>query len=159
GRRPRLSFVIVLVALATGASSLVVVPAAAHAAAARGADASAGPAAGVWLRPVDGAVARPFVEPPGPYGPGHPGVDLAVARSTPVRASGDGVVTFAGPVAGSLHVVVAHDGGLRTSYSFLASVAVHAGQNVRRGDVLGGAGGTGEEHDGSVLHFGLRVGD
>jgi hypothetical protein len=65
---------------------------------------------------------------------------------------------FAGSVAGSLHVVVAHDGGLRTSYSFLASVAVRRGQSVRRGTVVGTAGGGTGEHAG-VLHLGLRVGD
>jgi hypothetical protein len=112
-----------------------------------------------WLRPVDGAVVAPFREPTSVYGAGHRGADLAAASETPVRAANDGVVSFAGDVAGTLHVVVAHDGDLRTSYSFLASVAVRIGQVVARGDVLGATGGTGEAHDGAVLHFGLRVGD
>jgi hypothetical protein len=111
-----------------------------------------------WSRPVDGAVVAPFREPTSVYGAGHRGADLAAAPGTPVRAANDGVVTFAGDVAGTLHVVVAHDGDLRTSYSFLASVAVRAGQVVARGDVLGTTGGSGEAHDGAVLHFGLRVG-
>ena len=76
-----------------------------------------------------------------------------------VRAAGAGTVAFAGDVAGTLHVVVAHANGLRTSYSFLADVSVRAGQVVERGTVLGHAGGTGPEHDVGVLHFGLRVGD
>ena len=57
------------------------------------------------------------------------------APGTPVRAANAGEVTFAGNVAGSLHVVVAHAGGLRTSYSFLATIAVRRGQHVARGDV------------------------
>jgi hypothetical protein len=38
-------------------------------------------------------------------------------------------------------------------------VSVRAGQSVSRGDVLGTTGGTGPDHDGAVLHLGLRVGD
>ena len=112
-----------------------------------------------WLRPVDGRVVEPFRAPASAYGAGHRGADLAALPGAPVRAANDGVVTFAGDVAGTLHVVIAHDGGLRTSYSFLASVAVHAGQTLSRGDVVGTTGGTGEDHDGTVLHFGLHVGD
>lgn len=116
-----------------------------------------------WLRPVDGAVVHPFEEPASVYGAGHRGADLAAAPGTPVRAANDGVVSFAGDVAGTLHVTVAHPGGLRTSYSFLSSVAVHTGQAVARGDVVGTSGGATSpadgDHDGTVLHLGLRVGD
>ncbi len=114
-----------------------------------------------WMFPVEGAVVRPFVEPAGPYGPGHRGVDLAAATGTAVHAANDGAVTFAGQVAGRLHVVVLHANGIRTSYSFLSSVSVVAGAQVHRGDVLGAAGGVDADsgHDGSVLHFGVRVGD
>ena len=58
-----------------------------------------------------------------------------------MRAANAGEVTFAGSVAGSLHVVVAHGGGLRTSSSFLATITVRRGQRVARGDVVGTAGG------------------
>ena len=63
--------------------------------------------------------------------PGHRGVDFVAAAGTPVRAANAGEVTFAGNVAGSLHVVVAHPGGLRTSSSFLATIAVRRGQHGR----------------------------
>jgi hypothetical protein len=116
-------------------------------------------APGTWQRPVDGAVARPFDAPVGPYGAGHRGVDFSVAPGSPVRAAGAGVVVFAGEIAGSAHVTVLHDDGLRTSYSFMRDVAVHVGGTVERGDVVGSAGGSGGGHDGSVLHFGLRLGD
>ncbi len=106
---------------------------------------------------------HPFEEPASVYGPGHRGADLAAPPGTPVRAANDGVVSFAGSVAGTLHVTVAHAGGLRTSYSFLAEVSVREGQTVARGDVLGATGGTTDpsdgDHDGTVLHLGLRVGD
>jgi murein DD-endopeptidase MepM/ murein hydrolase activator NlpD len=112
-----------------------------------------------WLRPVSGPALRPFEEPASIYGAGHRGADLAAGPGTPVRAANDGVVSFAGTVAHTLHVTVTHAGGLRTSYSFLSSVSVRTGQEVSRGDVLGATGGTGPDHDGSVLHLGLRVGD
>jgi hypothetical protein len=114
---------------------------------------------GGWLRPVDGAVVHPFDAPSSEYAAGHRGVDFAAAPGTPVRAANDGVVSFAGSVAGTLHVTIAHPGGLRTSYSFLASVGVREGQPVSRGDVVGLSGGVGTDHDGHVLHLGLRVGD
>src|SRR5262249_41228396 len=63
---------------------------------------SAPPACATWLPPVDGAVVRPFQAPAFAYGPGHRGIDLAAAPGTPARAAGDGVVSFAGSVAGSL---------------------------------------------------------
>ena len=70
-----------------------------------------GPVPGAWVRPVDGSVARPFVAPRSRYGAGHRGVDFVAAPGTPVRAANAGEVTFAGDVAGSLHVVVAHPVG------------------------------------------------
>jgi murein DD-endopeptidase MepM/ murein hydrolase activator NlpD len=141
--------------LAAGiAAAMVAGPAAAEPVAAE-------PAAGLgpWLRPVAGPVARPFRAPIIRYGAGHLGVDLVAAPGTPVRAAGAGTVVFAGIVAGARHVVVRHAGGLRTSYSFLAGVQVRVGEAVARGEVLGTTGGRGENHDGDVLHLGLRVGE
>ena len=122
---------------------------------------AASPAApvGVWRRPVDGSVVVPFKPPATRYGRGHLGVDFAVPPSTSVRAAGDGTVTFAGVVAGARHVVVAHSGGLRTSYSFVATSRVHRGDAVHAGEIIATTGGTGGTHDGSVLHFGLRAGE
>jgi hypothetical protein len=121
---------------------------------ARPAEAEAG-----WLRPVDGPVVRPFDTLTSEYAAGHRGVDFAVPAGTPVRAANDGVVSFAGVVAGTLHVTIAHAGDLRTSYSFLTMVAVRVGQRVARGDLIGLSGGVGADHDGTVLHLGLRIGD
>ncbi len=114
---------------------------------------------GAWIRPVDGPVVRGFDRPDSPFGPGHLGVDFAVSPGTPVRAAGDGVVVFAGRVGAALHVVTKHQGDLRTSDSFLASITVVTGQAVRRGAVLGTSGGTGAGHGAGVLHFGVREGD
>src|SRR4051812_9203820 len=110
-----------------------------------------------WTRPVAGRVVRPFVAPRSRYGAGHRGADLAAAPGTPVAAAGGGRVAFAGSVAGTLHVVVDHGGGLETSVSFLATVSVRTGQTVPRGGIVGTAGGTGPEHAVGVVHFALRV--
>ena len=108
-------------------------------------------AASTYAPPVDGPIVDHFRPPPTPYGPGNRGVDFATEPGEPVAAAADGQVVFAGAVGGSLHVVVLHADGLRTSYSFLASVAVHRGDHVAQGDVVGHAGGP--------LHFGVRAGD
>jgi murein DD-endopeptidase MepM/ murein hydrolase activator NlpD len=68
-----------------------------------------------------------------------------------VAAAGAGTVTFAGQVGGELHVTVAHGGGLRTSYSFLATITVAVGDVVGVGAPVGTAGDS--------FHFGVRVGD
>jgi len=102
---------------------------------------------------------RAYREPPARFASGHRGVDFSAPVGTPVRAANTGTVTFAGSVAGSLHVVVAHAGGIRTSYSFLARIELRVGATVARGDVLGAAGGTGSGHGPGVLHFGARAGD
>ncbi|HEX6420947.1 MAG TPA: peptidoglycan DD-metalloendopeptidase family protein [Acidimicrobiales bacterium] len=105
----------------------------------------------VHVPPVDAPVADPFRPPAGPYGAGNRGLEYATAPGSTVRASAPGTVTFAGAVAGALHVTVLHDGGVRTSYSFLASLDVVAGQRVRQGDPVGTSG--------ERLHFGARIGD
>ena len=115
--------------------------------------------AGRWTKPVDGAVVDPFRAPANPYGPGNRGIDLAAPPGTPVRAAGAGVVSFAGPVGGTLHVVVAHAGGLRTTYSFLSDVGVRAASRVARGQVVGSTGGGGPGQPAGAVHFGLRLGD
>ena len=91
-----------------------------------------------WTAPVDGVlqVTRPFDPPAQRWGAGHRGVDLAAAPGTPVRAAGDGVVLFAGLVAGRPVVSVAHAGGLRTTYEPVAP-AVGAEQRISAGTVLG----------------------
>lgn len=112
-----------------------------------------------YLRPVRGAIIRHFEPPPTPFAAGHRGIDMAVPAGTAVVAANDGVVTFAGPVAGELFVTIAHADGIRTTYSFLSSVSVKKDASVVRGQIIGSSG---PGHAGSTqphLHFGARVGD
>ncbi|HEV7678071.1 MAG TPA: M23 family metallopeptidase [Candidatus Dormibacteraeota bacterium] len=123
-------------------------------------------AAGAWVRPVDGAVVSqsfgcsPYsMEPVDrgcPSGHIHTGIDLAVPAGTPVRASLDGVATVVVSAAGyGLHVVVDSGDGLTTLYAHMESVAVHDGDAVAAGDVVGLAGSTGNS-TGPHLHFEVR---
>lgn len=115
-----------------------------------------GPAYGSYAWPVRGPVIRGFEPPAGPYGPGHRGIDIAAQSGTPVRAAEDGVVAFAGRVAGELHVSIDHPDGVRTSYAFLSSVDVDPGSPVERGAVVGAVGAGHPSTGASHLHLGAR---
>lgn len=115
-------------------------------------------AAARFVAPADGPIVRHFEAPLGPYAAGHRGIDFGVPSGATVVASNSGTVTFAGPVADDgLFITIAHDGELKTTYSFLSQVGVEAGQEVKRGDPIGLSG---EGHPGAgvpVLHFGARL--
>lgn len=101
--------------------------------------------------PVDGPIVDPYRPPANRWDSGNRGVDYAPGTGTPVKAAADGEVVFAGSVGGRLHVVLLHADGIRTSYSFLATIAVHRGDRLRQGEVVGTSG--------ERLHFGARAGD
>jgi murein DD-endopeptidase MepM/ murein hydrolase activator NlpD len=115
----------------------------------------------LWTAPLAGAleVGRPFEAPAHAYGPGHRGVDLVGAPGTPVLAAGDGVIAFAGMVAGRPVVSIDHGGGLRTTYEPV-DPSVGAGQAVARGSPIGilSAGHAGCPAA-ACLHWGLRRGE
>ena len=119
---------------------------------------AAGPAYGTYAWPVTGPILRSFEPPSGPYAPGHRGIDVGAPLGTPVLAAGDGVVAFAGWVAGSLFVSIDHPDGVRTTYSWLSSVAVSKGQTVAKGAVIAASGHGHPEVPVPHLHFGARVG-
>ena len=114
-----------------------------------------------WVAPLAGVldVTRAFERPPGPYAAGHRGVDLGGFPGSPVLAAGDGVVVFAGMIAGRPVVSVDHPDGLRTTYEPV-DPWVAAGQPVTRGSPIGAlvAGHAGCPRD-ACLHWGLRRGE
>jgi len=135
----------------------------AGAAASRAGDAADGRAAALvpagWRAPLDGPVviARPFEPPANPYGPGHRGVDLRAPAGATVHAAGDGVVTYAGVLAGRGVVTVSH-GALRTTYEPVDAI-VTAGERVVAGTPLGRlAAGHPGCVQGACLHWGLLRG-
>jgi len=121
--------------------------------------ASATPAAR-WTAPLAGPldVTRPFEGPSGPYAAGHRGVDLGGVPGSAVLAAGDGVVVFAGMVAGRPVVSIDHAGGLRTTYEPV-DATVAAGQPVERGSPIGAlVAGHADCPRAACVHWGLRRG-
>lgn len=114
-----------------------------------------------WTAPLAGGltVTRPFEPPAHAYGPGHRGADLGGAAGVPVLAAGDGIVVFAGMVAGRPVVSIDHAGGLRTTYEPV-DPSVGAGQSVTSGSPIGTllSGHAGCPAD-ACLHWGLRHGE
>lgn len=91
----------------------------------------------------------------------HKGVDYAAAQGTPIRASGDGVVDFAGVKGGyGNFVVLKHWSNYTTAYAHMSRFApgVRRGSQVKQGDVIGYVGSTGWS-TGAHLHYEFRVGD
>lgn len=83
----------------------------------------------------------------------HTGLDIASRRGTPVYATGDGVVVFAGR-SGALGklIMISHGNGLKTRYGHLAESYVAPGQEVTRGTKIGAVGASGRA-TGPHLHY------
>lgn len=87
----------------------------------------------------------------------HQGIDLAARMGTPVTATSDGTVDVANWVGGyGLLVVLKHGGGVQTRYGHLARLSVSAGQRIRKGEVIGYVGSTGNS-TGPHLHYEVRI--
>jgi murein DD-endopeptidase MepM/ murein hydrolase activator NlpD len=112
---------------------------------------------GTLAWPLRGPIMRGYEQPSSPYAAGHRGIDIGAAYGTPVRAAADGVVHFAGKVAGSLFVSIDHAHGLQTTYSWVSEVDTNKGAHVQAGDAIAMSG---YGHPGSTepthLHFGVK---
>ena len=86
----------------------------------------------------------------------HSGADFSAVAGTPVLAADDGEVVLAEEhfFAGK-SVFVDHGDGLLSMSFHLSSIAVAAGEQIRRGQLLGAVGASGRV-TGPHLHFGLR---
>jgi murein DD-endopeptidase MepM/ murein hydrolase activator NlpD len=87
----------------------------------------------------------------------HKGIDIQSNRGTPVLASGNGIVLFAGKKGsyGKL-VEIQHDDGLVTRYAHLDTIVVKKGQKVQPALKIGTVGKTGRAA-GYNLHFEVLV--
>ncbi len=83
----------------------------------------------------------------------HTGIDLSVPQGTPVHATADGIVSYAGwsPGNGNI-VVIEHGQGLSTVYAHNSKNLVRVGKTVQRGEVIAAAGATGVA-TGSHVHY------
>lgn len=89
----------------------------------------------------------------------HEGVDFAAAMGTPIRAAGDGTVTFVGWKNGYGNtVVIRHRGRFETLYGHMSRTAagLRAGMRVDQGQVIGAVGMTGWA-TGPHLHYEFHV--
>jgi murein DD-endopeptidase MepM/ murein hydrolase activator NlpD len=89
----------------------------------------------------------------------HRGVDYAAPTGTPIRAAGDGKVTFAGAKGGyGKAVFIQHGSSYTTVYGHLSRFGrgIRSGTRVRQGQVIGYVGSSGLA-TGPHLHFEFRV--
>ncbi len=89
----------------------------------------------------------------------HKGTDYAAPMGTPVRAAGDGRVSYAGPKGGYGNVVeIEHSRSITTVYGHLSRFAkgTRAGTHVTQGQVIAYVGMTGLA-TGPHLHYEYRV--
>ena len=87
----------------------------------------------------------------------HAGMDFAAPTGTKIFATGDGKVTLAEWKQGyGKCVIISHGYGYETLYAHMNDFNVRAGQEVRRGDVIGFVGSTGKS-TGSHLHYEVHV--
>lgn len=89
----------------------------------------------------------------------HYGVDLAAPRGTPIKAAGNGTITFMGRASGYGRLVKIHNAGpYSTRYAHMLRFArnLHVGSHVHQGQVIGYVGESGEA-TGPHLHFEIRI--
>lgn len=87
----------------------------------------------------------------------HTGVDFGSPYGTPIKAAGDGCVSYAGHMRGYGNtVIIDHGGGKSTVYAHCSSVLVRAGTIVKQGQTIARVGSTGLS-TGPHLHFEVRV--
>jgi murein DD-endopeptidase MepM/ murein hydrolase activator NlpD len=83
----------------------------------------------------------------------HEGIDMGVWYGTPVKATKDGTVTFAGWNSGyGWTVEIRHEEGFATAYSHNSRLLVKKGAEVKAGDTIALSGSTGRS-TGPHVHY------
>jgi murein DD-endopeptidase MepM/ murein hydrolase activator NlpD len=87
----------------------------------------------------------------------HAGLDFAAPQGTPIYATANGRVKVAGLSSGGYgnHVVIDHGYGYETLYGHMVRVKSRAGQQVKRGEIIGYVGTTGKS-TGPHCHYEVR---
>ncbi len=111
-------------------------------------------------KPASGTPTSGFGVRYSPLGEGekmHEGLDIANFIGTPIMASAQGTVTFAGRKPGyGLIVIVDHGYGLETWYGHTSRVLVKSGVAVKRGQKIALMGNSGHS-TGPHLHYEIRA--
>ena len=86
----------------------------------------------------------------------HFAVDIVTTKNTPVKATAEGTVVFSEWTAETGYVIIIeHRYGLISVYKHNSSLAKEQGELVKKGEVIGMVGSTGELSTGPHLHFEL----
>ncbi|MBE20124.1 MAG: peptidase M23 [Gammaproteobacteria bacterium] len=89
----------------------------------------------------------------------HTGVDYAAAKGTPIRATGNGTIIYAGPKGGYGNLLeIKHTEDYSTRYAHLNRFqnSIKVGKKVKQSDIIGFVGKTGTA-TGYHLHYEFRV--
>jgi murein DD-endopeptidase MepM/ murein hydrolase activator NlpD len=87
----------------------------------------------------------------------HKGLDIPGPVGTPILATADGIVGRAQRVSGyGKFIELDHGNAIQTRYGHMSALNVSAGQRVKKGDVIGFMGSTGNS-TGSHLHYEVRI--
>ncbi|HHB80984.1 MAG TPA: M23 family peptidase, partial [Aliiroseovarius sp.] len=87
----------------------------------------------------------------------HGGVDMAAPTGTPIYATADGEVVYAGWSSGYGRLIkIRHAFGRETRYAHLSAIKVQKGQRVSLGQRIGDMGSSGRS-TGPHLHYEVRV--
>jgi lipoprotein NlpD len=107
--------------------------------------------------PVRGRIVARFG--PGASGERYNGIKIAVPTGTPITATADGVVAYAGSEISNLGglVIIKHGDGWTSVYGHASQLLVQRGQAVKRGQKIALSGDSGFA-DRPELHFELRKG-
>ena len=112
---------------------------------------------GKFLWPADGQIASRFGTKSG--GLKNDGINIAAPAGSPVRATADGTVAYAGnelQAYGNL-VLIRHENGWMSAYAHNQELNVARGDRVRQGQMIAQVGQTGNV-PGPQVHFELRTG-
>jgi murein DD-endopeptidase MepM/ murein hydrolase activator NlpD len=87
----------------------------------------------------------------------HAATDIAASYGADIKATADGVVTFAGYKYGyGYTVILSHKFGFSTLYAHCSRLRVSTGQEVKRGDVIANVGQSGTA-TGPHVHYEVRL--
>ena len=97
--------------------------------------------------PVSGAITRRYAK------GSNDGIDISAPRGTDVKAAAAGrVAAITKDTDGVTIVVIRHEGELMSVYAGVGDLSVQRGAQVKAGEKIGNAGGSGQ------LHFEVRQG-
>ncbi len=104
-----------------------------------------------FFKPIEGIITNKFN-----YNTQHNGVDVAAKENTPIKATLDGIVVYAGYSNDDGYMIcVQHENNILSFYKHNSTLLKKVGNFVTAGDAIAIVGNTGEYTTGPHLHFEL----